>query len=815
MFGIGDIALCALNFCRALLIDRNMAKASGHSFDGLPYPKSTLEALKDHIVVNQILFSITWLRSAWTWMLQAGRSHMACYDDTDHCGRVLPAGIAIESRNFKRENPAMDRTSSALKPHINGAWAELHSELSHRKEDCSRFKVSTSIPCQRTSEKIQELSEKAFGVLATRIDTFWPPVVRKLVCRRRFSNSAIPSGQMSGLVIRHLTNTQLGSEISKLDILGGDNCQIKLLFGNSSNAHRSLLLKMIEAYVLPFFPPAGLEKLSFDERCARSLHLLGAGYACSDSRTFGPYAIRKYSFSLSETFRSPGLSSIDFAGTPEPRPNFTEASFGLARQAPGAVHHRSLHHDRPDAIVRCKPDMGSSSDQPASTVIFKLHTHYRRGTRCIWYIRLDLDQKSSRQYVGTRDKHMQVVIPQRAGSPRLQAAPRHLHENWAMIGSGSRRPSDGRMITYIGGGVAESSRLGLSSPDPDLPHTSRLMCHSYYVTPHLPYPPLAHFPIYPNWQLDWCWIPPPDRHGCVRIETTGVPGEVGRALPGLRFRGLKHYARSRADSQRALRRDGKLCPWLHSGPFEKTGRFSKMVIDIFQGNNPRAVGKDLFISVAFMAPIQLRACIARDICPNHLDVDAHLANVGVWTRCRERLSAIMRYTVNMRVGGFGRDTILPVPGDTKGRVHCGHGFTLCNSPDFLAVLVAQARGMGSGPPMVKANLSACNASLTVALFGRLSLWSRDRLPVVRIAQPWRWESTGPEVVKPDLLIARESFEVIRMDKDTFGTVPKAHKDEVDVWNTYAVKYGVRINLRIASRSPCCRGDLTKFHDKYL
>lgn len=72
--------------------------------------------------------------------------------------------------------------------------------------------------------------------------------------------------------------------------------------------------------------------------------------------------IRKSSFSPSKTFRSPGLSSIDFVGTPEPRPNFAEvcpwlagrtiyqsvrgiwlASFGPARQAPGAVHHRSLH----------------------------------------------------------------------------------------------------------------------------------------------------------------------------------------------------------------------------------------------------------------------------------------------------------------------------------------------------------------------------------------------------------------------------------------------------------------------------------------
>lgn len=58
---------------------------------------------------------------------------------------------------------------------------------------------------------------------------------------------------MSGLVIRHLTDTQLGSEISKLDILRGDNCQIKLLAGDSSNARRSLHLKMTEASILPFW----------------------------------------------------------------------------------------------------------------------------------------------------------------------------------------------------------------------------------------------------------------------------------------------------------------------------------------------------------------------------------------------------------------------------------------------------------------------------------------------------------------------------------------------------------------------------------
>lgn len=95
--------------------------------------------------------------------------------------------------------------------------------------------------------------KKTLGILTTRIDIFWAPVVRKLVCRRAFSNSAIPSGQMSGLVIRHLTDTQLGSEISKLDILRGDNCQIKLLAGDSSNARRSLHLKMTEASILPFW----------------------------------------------------------------------------------------------------------------------------------------------------------------------------------------------------------------------------------------------------------------------------------------------------------------------------------------------------------------------------------------------------------------------------------------------------------------------------------------------------------------------------------------------------------------------------------
>lgn len=68
----------------------------------------------------------------------------------------------------------------------------------------------------------------------------------------------------------------------------------------------------------------------------------------------------------------------------------------------------------------------------------------------------------------------------------------------------------------------------------------------------------------------------------------------------------------------------------------------------------------------------------------------------------------------------------------------------------------------------------------VALFWRLSLWSRDHLPVVRIAQPWRWKSAGTEVVNPDLLTARESFEAISVDKDTVGTVPKTYKGDVDV-----------------------------------